>query len=418
MRDRLYAYALSTFPTDMAAALVAPVPVRNPESGEEADAEPSDNTPSPRTDRSFGSDNPTPSCGSDVTPVLSISSTSSLQAGANTETEPEPTNQTGQLVLAAQQEVTPEKAPLGDSIPSIKTRKLPIAENTQRKFLCLSPCSKFLKRQRISRRRAVLADDALHTESTETFVRRRPHLSRTDAIKAMRKHRLDKWLEQQDRPSSTSSVRSVSPVPSSTATWTPVPGFPPSPSAPADELTCNILAIQPRALHFEPEDASQQTILYPPLASSVHASSDAFPPFTSQSDPGQITLQQQENTCPTCAGGMRNTFCSPSFDDGAFFSGPPDPFSALLARRNFLVFCFSEAGFLGNKTLALKQPVRASMSQLARGWRYSPKTMVLVFTSLSIAMAANNIADQGCRPPPLLSSCCPSWHPCPVFPSD
>ena len=63
-------------------------------------------------------------------------------------------------------------------------------------------------------------------------------------------------------------------------------------------------------------------------------------------------------------------------------------------RLAFLVFCFSEAGFLGNKTLALRQPVRESMSQLARGWRYYPKTMVLTFASLSIPNAACCIADR------------------------
>ena len=225
MRDRLYVYALTTFPINFAATLTAPAPVRNPESGEEAE-----DALSPRTAGSADTDNPTPSCESDVSPVLTISSTTSLHAGAGAENSALHPMRTTQEVPPAQP--ADEECNYKSLTPSCKALKLPVIEATQNKHASLTPHSKFLKKQRASRRRAVLSDDALHTDSTEAFVRKKPHLTRSSAIKATRSYRLDKWLEQQDRSSSTSSVLSPSPVPSSTVTWTPIPGFPPNSSSP------------------------------------------------------------------------------------------------------------------------------------------------------------------------------------------
>ena len=252
MRDRLYVYALTTFPINMAAALTAPAPVRNPESGEEADAEASEDALSPRTAESADTENPTPSCESDVSPVLTISSTTSLHAGAGAENSALHPMRTTQEVPPAQQDVADEECKYKSLTPSCKALKLPIIDATQNKHACLTPHSKFLKKQRASRRRAVLSDDALHTNSTEAFVRKRPHLTRSSAIKAMRSYRLDKWLEQQDRSSSTSSVLSPSPAPSSTVTWTPIPGFPPNSSSPGLRDGHPDPPIRPRALLFEP----------------------------------------------------------------------------------------------------------------------------------------------------------------------
>ena len=394
MRDRLYVYALTTFPINMAATLTAPAPVRNPESGEEADAEVSEDALSPRTAGSADTDNPTPSCESDVSPVLTISSTTSLHAGAGAENSALHPMRTTQEIPPAQQDAADEECNYKSLTPSCKAPKLPVIEATQNKHACLTPHSKFLKKQRASRHRAVLSDDALHTDSTEAFVRKKPHLTRSNAIKAMRSYRLDKWLEQQDRSSSTSSVLSPSPAPSSTITWTPIPGFPPNSSSPGLRDAHPDPPIRPRALLFEPEVASNQTILYGAPPSSTVASSAATTTAVPRPEQGGATAQNQDNARFACTGGMQRTFRVPVFEDGTFYAGPLDPYSALAARKNFLVFCFSEAGFLGNKTLALRQPIRESMSQLARGWRYYPKTMVLTFASLSIPNAASCIADR------------------------
>ena len=110
------------------------------------------------------------------------------------------------------------------------------------------PLKRFPLHNRMLLMRTVLSDDALHTDSTEAFVRKKPHLTRSSAIKAMRSYRLDKWLEQQDRSSSTSSVLCPSPAPSSTVAWTPIPGFPPNSSSPGLRDAHLDPPIRPRAL--------------------------------------------------------------------------------------------------------------------------------------------------------------------------
>ena len=235
MRGRFYMSALSTAPLPTALPAHNPNPgTASHESGAEADVEASEEVSSHETFASADTEDPTPSHTSDAESVYSISSPTSLQAGAEeTDSAPQQNGAGQQQNLstgtAQDQNSCPEMtAPACISTPPA----LPILQPDVQKSNCLTPASKLKKRQRVSRRRAILADDALHTDTTEEYTRKKPHLTRTEAIKAMRSHRLDRWLEQQDRSSSTSSVQpTISPTPT-TAAWTPVPGFPPEPTSP------------------------------------------------------------------------------------------------------------------------------------------------------------------------------------------
>ena len=391
MRDRMLNHALSAIPPSLPSVLTTPAPSTYHADSErderrEDDASSISSADTFRTPPTHEESSQTVT--DDHESTITDATHESISAGGAINHDVEPLSNKSDIESSVQIADGDESdTPLPNPSPATKTSLLPLAtvSNETGKHSHLSPEARQKKRQRASRRRVVLADDAIHTDSTEEFIAKRPHITRSQALKGLCSHRLDRWLEQQDRGTSTSSVQTSVVTPATTIAWTPILITSP------DLLPQDRNPISPRRL-FEDCAADENphfSLMHDQILATPSEHNDGL--HEDHRSQCQDVIQTRK---AQCSGGMNSCFALPSIEEGQTLVGPPEPYSALHTKKGFIVFCFSEHGFIGNRTLPARQPLKQSLSSLAADWAFWPKTMVLSFNIFNPPVAAQIIADR------------------------
>ena len=371
-------FALSAIPPSLPSARTTPAPSTY-QADSEREERHQDDASSNSSDDTFR----TPANGDESTQTDSDSQESSksdashvsVSAGAGADPSSDPTGDGNRAELFKRDQHCDDDATLATPSDAKISHLLPMIVDSDEDNVpkLLTPEAKQRKRQRASRRRVVLADDAIHTDSTEEYVAKRPHISRSLAIKELRSHRLDRWLEQQERDTSTSSVQTSVNTQATTIAWTPILGT----SQQRPELAKTATqCITPRKLFADEhrEEPLDHTKMHDRPYDSHPSNCNIRINFDNACIDETLQVQRSQ-----CIGGMKRSFDLPSIDQGQILLGPPEPYSALHTKKGFSVFCFSEHGFIGNRTIPAKQALKQSLSTLAANWVFWPTTMVLSF---------------------------------------
>ena len=321
MRDRMLNFALSAIPPSLPSARTTPAPSTyqaDPER-EERREEDASSTSSEDTFR-------TPADGDESTQTASDSQESSnsdashvsVSAGAGADSGLDPTGDGRPVEHFKRDQHRDADVTLATPSDAKTSHLLPILVESGEAHdpNLLTPEARQRKRQRASRRRVVLADDAIHTDSTEDYIAKRPHITRSLAVKELRSHRLDRWLEQQERDTSTSSIQTSVNTQATTIVWSPILGTTQQrPELARTATPC----ISPRKLFVD----EQREV---PLG---HDKTHDRPPDSQPCNSNLVnnldnvyneeTLQAQR---PHCIGGMKRSFDLPSIDQGQMLLGP------------------------------------------------------------------------------------------------